>query len=69
MWVLDHKKLITNDKRVKQYDYYNEDNVFIVGMDDLQMLPTFLEDPFSCISENLIEKYDCQAWLQRFNIL
>ena len=63
-----HKKLITNDKRVKQYDYYNEDNIFIVGMDDLQMLPTFLEDPFSCISENLIEKYDCQAWLQRFNI-
>ena len=60
------KKLITNDKRVEQYDYYNKDNIFIIGKDDFDTLPAFLERPFLDIEEKTVEKYDCKAWLERF---
>lgn len=60
------KKLITNDKRVEQYEYYNKDNIFIIGKDDFDTLPAFLERPFSDIEEKTVEKYDCKAWLERF---
>lgn len=36
-----HKKLITNDARVQEYDYYHKDNIFILGKDKLEELPKF----------------------------
>ena len=62
-----HKKLITNDIRVQEYDYYHEDNMFVIGKDNLEDLPQFLEKPCAAISEELIERYDCKQWLERFN--
>lgn len=61
-----HKKLITNDIRVQEYDYYHADNIFIIGKDKLEDLPKFLEKPCAAISEELIERYDCKQWLERF---
>lgn len=61
-----HKKLITNDVRVQKYDYYHEDNIFIIEKDKLEDLPRFLEKPCAAISEELIERYDCKQWLKRF---
>lgn len=60
------KKLITNDNRVKNYDYYNKENIFILGEDNIQKLPQFLEQPSAVVSDELIEKYDCKQWLERF---
>lgn len=63
-----HKKLITNDIRIMEYDYYHKDNIFIIGRDSLDELPNFLEKPCALISEKLIEKYDCRQWLERFGL-
>lgn len=60
------KKLITNDKSVKKYDYYHSQNIFVLGEDDLERLPIFLDEPFADVSEEMIEKYDCKQWLERF---
>lgn len=61
-----HKKLITNDIRVQEYDYYHKDNIFILGKDKLEELPRFLEQPLAAVSDELIERYDCKQWLERF---
>ena len=60
------KKLITNDKSVKEYDYYHPQNIFILDEDDMERLTVFLEEPFADVSEKMIEKYDCEMWLERF---
>lgn len=44
---LIHKiKLITDDKDIMQYDFYHPDNIFILGKDDYNSLPDFLNKPY-----------------------
>ncbi|MDK2934960.1 MAG: hypothetical protein PWP27_2770 [Clostridiales bacterium] len=36
------KKLITNDKTIVNRDFYRKENIFILGKDDIENLPQFL---------------------------
>lgn len=44
---LIHKiKLITDCTWIKKYDFYNPNNIFILGEDDVENLPKFLNSPY-----------------------
>ncbi|WP_051907698.1 hypothetical protein [Flavimarina sp. Hel_I_48] len=60
------KKLVTNDPTIKHQDFYDSDNIFILGIDDSKSLKSFLNSPYKKISDSIIEKYDCQKWMKRF---
>ncbi len=60
------KKLITNDKFIKNFDFYHPDNVFILGKDKMEYLSDFLEKPFIEIEESITSKYDFSNWIKRF---
>lgn len=60
------KKLITNDTQIKNYAYYHPHNIFILGEDRLEELSEFLDKPFVPIASEIVEKYDCQKWMERF---
>ncbi|HCF38843.1 MAG TPA: hypothetical protein DER56_07285 [Thermosipho africanus] len=60
------KKLITNSLLISNYDFYRSQNIFILGEDDLNKLPEFLNSPYEDIDEELIKKYDFKSWLSRF---
>lgn len=62
------KKLITNYKNIKNYEFYNRNNVFILGEDNLETLNSFLEKEFEEIDFCLIEKYDFKNWIRNFLI-
>lgn len=61
------KKLITNSAEVKSYEFYHEQNVFILGERSLDELGTFLESPVCPVEEGL-QKYTFQGWLKRFDV-
>ena len=61
------KKLITNDVRIKEYDYYCPENIFVLGEDDWGGLKTFLTTPVKEIPEEIVKKYDGRSWLERFS--
>jgi hypothetical protein len=66
-----HKKLITNNKKIKGRDFYNKDNIFIIDYskpDILDGLKEFLERPFVSIDKEILESYSVSAWLNRFFI-
>ena len=63
------KKLITNDSRVKSYEFYHPDNIFILGENKIEDLPEFMEKKYVEIDETIVDKYDCKQWLERFFIL
>ena len=44
--LLHEIKLITDDKDIVSYDFYNPKNIFIIGIDDIESLPSFLKIPF-----------------------
>ena len=44
---LIHKvKLITDDKNIRSYDFYNPHNIFILGVDNMNDLRNFLDTPY-----------------------
>lgn len=60
------KKMITNDKSISDRDFYNENNIFIIGKDELSELPFFLSSPYVEVGENIRDRYDFNQWLNRF---
>lgn len=59
------KKLITNFTGIVNYDFYNPDNIFILGKDDLNKIAEFIKKPYISIDENIIQKYTFKKWIKR----
>ena len=60
------KKLITNNRNILNYDFYDPSNIFILGVDDIAKLDVFLNTEFKPISSKVISKYDIMTWLSNF---
>ena len=60
------KKVITNNKYIKDEMCYSKENVFILGVDDLADLPQFLNSEFKEIEHERLWYYSITAWKERF---
>ncbi len=61
------KKLISNNESLKGMDFYNPQNIFILGMDEIDRIPDFLEKPYIPVRKEIIQKYDINTWINHFN--
>lgn len=62
------KKLITNNKSIRDTLFYNRDNVFILEEDQLDKFDAFMKLPWKEQSEEVLEYYTGKEWLKRFGI-
>lgn len=60
------KKLITNNKDIINYDFYKPNNIFVLGIDDMDKIKEFIDSPYEEIDEEIINYYDFESWLNRF---
>lgn len=60
------KKLLTNNRSIRQFDFYTPENVFIIGEDDFSSICDFIKSPFKPIDESIVKKYDTSSWLSHF---
>lgn len=60
------KKLITNYKNIVNYDFYNKNNVFLLGSDDVDKINDFINDEYEEIDTKIVEKYDFKNWITNF---
>lgn len=60
------KKLISNNKKLINYDFYHKDNIFILGVDNLEDIDAFMKTPYHQIENNIIKQYDVTTWLNSF---
>jgi len=60
------KKLITTQLSIKGQDFYHPDNIFLLGIDDIESLPTFLHKPLHEIPKSVVDRYDFISWINRF---
>lgn len=58
------KKLITNNKTIRDYDFYHPSNIFILDENGRE-LSNFLNLPYVEIEKNIIDKYDFDNWILR----
>ena len=60
------KKLISNNKSLRYLDFYNKNNIFILGIDDMTEIGEFLNSPYIPIDDEIVEKYDVLTWIGNF---
>ncbi len=60
------KKLITNNKDIKNYPFYNKKNIFLLGEDQDETLLDFIKKPYEKVPKEIVEEYDYKNWLNRF---
>lgn len=56
------KKLITNNPLVKNYDFFNENNIFVIN-NNLSELKEFIEKKHVPLSIEIVEKYSFTTWI------
>ncbi len=64
--LFQREKIITNSILVSDYDFYCPENIFILGKDNLEDLPAFLNTPYKDISPEIIAQYDFDTIIRRF---
>lgn len=60
------KKLITNNLDIINYDFYNKNNIFVIGIDDINTLEQFIKLPFVPIPSEVLKKYNFVDWIKSF---
>lgn len=59
-------KLITNNSEIRKFDFYNNNNIFIVNEDNSDKLDDFLHTPFQSVDKKTLYQYDADGWLDNF---
>lgn len=62
-----NKKLITNNQKIKEYDFYRKENIFVLGDDKIDNLKEFLNSSFYEISDDIKRNYSYEEWLRRMH--
>jgi len=58
-----HKKVITNNQTIKQYDFYNENNILVIDNENIIIPDTFLNSKYQPLPEDLYKKYTVENWI------
>ncbi len=58
------KKLITNNKNIKNYDFYNPNNILILNEDFQFIEKSFFETNYEPIPGPIFEKYTLNHWVE-----
>lgn len=59
------KKLITTNASVKNYDFYNPDNIMVIDPTNVEIDKSFFETPYQPLDEAIYHKYTIEAWVKK----
>lgn len=57
------KKLITNNADIVNYDFYNENNIFVISEDSLEIPKSFFESEYIEVPAETLDKYKLKNWI------
>lgn len=59
------KKIITNNASIKDYDFYNPNNILIIDENDISIPNSFLYSEYQDIDELIYKKYTIDSWVNK----
>ncbi|GAA4278513.1 hypothetical protein [Aquimarina mytili] len=57
------KKIITTNKDIANYDFYNPNNIAIVDSDNINIPETFFTTPYEEVKPEIVNKYHISSWV------
>lgn len=58
------RKLITTNKRILEYDFYNKQNILLVDREKPELDVSFINSPFEPTDKETYEKYSIEGWIE-----
>jgi len=59
------KKIITDNPNIKNYDFYNSNNILILNEDCNNLEASFFESPYDTIPQEIYSYYTLDSWVER----
>ena len=59
-----NKKIITNNKAVMEYDFYNPNNILVIDFDNLVIPKSFFQTPFQPVDEAIKQQYHLRSFVK-----
>ena len=59
------KKLITTNQDIKNYDFYNPDNIFIIENENFEIPKNFFTQPYIPLQQELYDSYALNGWTKK----
>ena len=57
------RKIITTNQSIKNYDFYNPNNILIITENDIKINKSFFETSYQPIKDEIFHKYSIQNWV------
>ena len=61
----NRKKIITNYSFIKEYDFYNEQNIFVIENENYELDDKFLNLEYKDIDIKIYEEYSDEKWIKK----
>ncbi len=58
------RKLITTNKHIKNYNFYNQNNILVIDREDIDLDFNFFKNSFQEYSKDIYDMYSIDGWLQ-----
>lgn len=58
-----NKKLITTNQTIKNYDFYNSNNIAVIDRKNVYVDECFLSTPYQPVEDDVYEKYSLHSWV------
>ncbi|MDO4880776.1 MAG: glycosyltransferase [Capnocytophaga sp.] len=63
------KKIITDNEKIKNYDFYNPNNILVLDKNFGNINKDFFDTPYQSLPKEIYEKYTLENWVERvFNL-
>lgn len=59
-----HKKLITTNKDIVNYDFFHPQNILVVDENNIEIPEEFVMSPYKEIDEGILSKYKIENWVK-----
>lgn len=60
------KKVVTNNVSILDAVFYNRENIFVLGIDNIENIEEFLKSEYEDLSYDVLEKYTVKGWIGNF---
>lgn len=59
------KKIITDNEKIQQYDFYHPQNILVLNGDFSNLALDFFQKPYQSLPKEIYEKYTIEKWVEK----
>lgn len=63
------RKLITTNKLIANYDFYDKNNIYVVDRNEKEIDISFINSPYNDIPDEVYSKYKIESWIDELFLL